>query len=208
MKINETITSVIKFHNVYQKLGDVILYLNDAAIYAFEYVFGKKPESNLSLEQFRADARNTIFKIQSDPTIHIPMEVFLMSTLTSCRKCTKKLVVEKQGKSFTLFTISEGVQIGKRFIKRCPSCHISEHYGYYTINYAINKTRMLDLKQFSTNKYLMSTEESVFSMSMLQLYEWELLIGCLPFQTKSNIYNSMFCGGLGIQTPITTKRKK
>ena len=81
-----------------------------------------------------------------------------------------------------------GTGSGRRYIIRCKKCKISEQYGYYFKD----EKRCLDLDQLICSKYFLSTEDTCFTKEMFRIYSYELILNCMPFQSKANIYNHVF----------------
>ena len=189
MKIVEKAVYLSNYLRLYEKFGKLVYSFTNAASYCYEKVFGVCASGDgFDLLSFMAEAENITLQLQYCNNEVEELSCILVSCRNNCRFCCKILHVEKKFRNVTVYDNSIGTTTGHRYTKRCTSCKVSESYGYYVKD----NIRVIDLDQFSENRYLMSTEETVFTIEMMDLYQYELHVTCMPFQSKAMIYNQYF----------------
>ncbi|XP_066912461.1 uncharacterized protein [Clytia hemisphaerica] len=90
--------------------------------------------------------------------------------------------MEKKAKPVTLYC-ENGTSLAYRYSGRCRKCSITD----FTTFYSFDGNRFLKIDD--ETKFLLSTEDTAFETSLLETYEWEITIGCMPFRSKVAIYN-------------------
>lgn len=115
----------------------------------------------------------------------------LMSNKKHCESCSGKLILRPDRPSnTTLYTESLGTLPAVHYRKYCANskrgCNIVQHYGYHTkgpskLNYDADWEKL---------QYFISSQETAFEVSMLQKFDFELLIGQLSYKQRAEIYNA------------------
>ena len=189
MRILDKTLYLRNYLRLYENFGKLVFTFSYAARFFYGKVFGvDAPGGTFELECFMAEAENITSDIERFDVNSEEISCILVSPKSNCRYCNKKLYIEKKFKLVTVYDNHSGTTTGQRYMKRCVSCKVSENYGYYVKD----NIRYIDYDQISENKYLMSTEETVFSMKMMDMYQYELHVTCMPFQSKCMIYNQFF----------------
>ena len=95
------------------------------------------------------------------------------------------LLVRADRPSFmTIYTDDMGTVHGTHFRKYCSKkCHFTQHYGFHT------EGDMFYDPDWNSLPYFVSTAKMAFSLSFLDRFEAELLLGQVSFNQKSAIYN-------------------
>jgi len=133
----------------------------------------------------RKNGKNELHKYGLDS--NFPTGGLLMTDAENCRKCHKKLVLDKKTHPVIIYHLTEGSMIGCRGTKFCRSCKIYEHYGYWTTNG--EKHHEVNSIQYDI---LLSSEETAFDMSMMREMSALLIAGAVPFSTYATAYNKRF----------------
>ena len=116
-----------------------------------------------------------------------PVASVLVSERRSCRKCGQVLILEKK-RHVVVFYLSEyRSYLGCRLTKLCRKCKIYEHYGFWTCN----GKKYFDNRCLQ-NKFLLSTEDTAFDMSLIRQCSSLLIVGAKPFSTFTASYNRRF----------------
>ncbi len=150
----------------------------------FKEIFDRNPINDLELNRFVAEAEDLAKHLETSKIKNVSL--LFESSLEYCRLCTSKLERKSSERPVVVYK-RDGARKGIHKIKYCRKCLIAEHYAYYVKKYY----RYLDVEQFKDAKYLFSSENTAFEKEMLREYKWELVIGKMSFQTKSNIYNQV-----------------
>ena len=117
----------------------------------------------------------------------LPMASILATNREVCRRCNKTLTIEGKPHVVVIYHIFFGTYLGSRITKSCKKCKVYEHYGFWIENgkWQFDEHRLeLD--------FLLSSEETVFNMSMLRECSSLLVVGAVPFTTISTSYNRRF----------------
>lgn len=120
-----------------------------------------------------------------------PLGIVLISSNSTCRSCGGTLLVRADRPSFmTIYTDDMGTVHGTHFRKYCQNsrkkCHFTQHYGFHTEG---DHGDMLYDPDWDSLPYFVSTAKTAFSLSFLDRFEAELLLGQVSFNQKSAIYN-------------------
>ena len=90
----------------------------------------------------------------------------------------------------TVYTDDMGTVNATRFRKYCQNsrkqCHFTQYYGYHKNGDSGN---IIFDQDWDQHQYLISTFKMAFSLSFLERFEAELLLGQVSFNQKSAIYN-------------------
>ena len=117
----------------------------------------------------------------------LPMASILVTNREECRRCKKLLVVDGKPRVVVIYHIFLGTYLGCRISKCCRRCKIYEHYGFWMEN----GERYFE-EDFENMDFLMSSEETVFDMSLMRENASLLVMGALPFRTFAASYNRRF----------------
>ena len=120
-----------------------------------------------------------------------PIGIILISNKSSCEMCGGRLLVRADRASFpVVYTEDMGTIPGTHFRKYCENqskgCHFTQHYGFCS-NDETNAV-VYDKECFKL-PYFMSTNMTVFQITLLQYFTAELLIGQVSYKQKADIYN-------------------
>ena len=88
-----------------------------------------------------------------------PMASVLVSDYQFCRKCGRALVLEKKRHVVVIYHS----ECGSHMTKHCRKCKIYKHYGFWTWD----RSKYFD-NQCLEKKYLLSTEDTAFHMSLIR----------------------------------------
>ena len=105
--------------------------------------------------------------------------------------CGGRLLVHADRPSFpVVYTEDMGTIPGTHFRKYCENqskgCHFTQHYGFFSND----KTNgVIYDKDYLRLPYFMSTNMTVFQLTLLQCLTAEMLIGQVSYKQKSDIYN-------------------
>lgn len=144
----------------------------------------------LNQEAFKSD--NSLMVELSQLTLTpstTPIGIILMSTVTDCINCGRKLSIRADRPSQVIIYDDElGTLPGTQYQKYCrkPGCRLYQYYGYHTTG--ANGKIVYDTNWHAL-PYFVSTQRTVFKLSMLKKFDVELLIGQLSYKQKADIYN-------------------
>ena len=200
-------------------IGKTFLNLREFTTVVQRYVFGYEVHQDIEdSSTFAAECKSLFQLVPSlnescadefqkfhDFTVECghPMSSVLVSDHQFCRKCGQALVLEKKRHVVVIYHSERGSYLGCRMTKHCRKCKIYEHYGFWTCD---------GMKYFDKlclqNKYLLSTEDTAFDMSLLKQCCSLLIVGAVAFSTFTASYNRRF--GYLKRTPhlIETPRKR
>ena len=117
----------------------------------------------------------------------IPMASVLVNKRDSCCRCNRILVVDGKPRVVVIYRIFLGSYLGCRITKCCRKCKIYEHYGFWLEN----GERYFD-EEFEKMEFMISSEETVFDMTLMRENASLLVMGALPFRTFAASYNRRF----------------
>lgn len=107
-----------------------------------------------------------------------PIGIILMSAVTSCINCGRKLSIRADRPSQVIIYDEElGTLPGTQYQKYCrkPGCRLYQYYGYHTTG--VN------------GKIVYDTSWNCLKISMIKRFDVELLIGQISYKQKADIYN-------------------
>lgn len=125
------------------------------------------------------------FKMKSKP-----LGVVLISSNSKCNLCKSKLMLRKdRPSSVFVYDKRMGTLPGSHFHKYCTnrSCTYVQYYGYYSSGGESNQVYYND--NWESLPYFVSSRETVFSMTLLNQFNAEILFGQLSFKQCADIYN-------------------
>ncbi len=191
---------------LFQIIGDVFLYFPRFCSIARRYVLVGVSENDLVDEKEDAQlyickSANLMNGFEADFrefhnfTINcgMPMASILVSKRDCCRRCNKRLVVDGKPRVVVIYHIFHGTYLGSR-ITRC--CY--EHYGFWIEN---------GERYFEDMEFLISSEETVFDMTLMRENASLLVMGVLPFRTFTASYNRQFKYGSSLGNANREKNK-
>ena len=143
--------------------------------------FKSEVSSLIYLHPYLANGSKDLFKDFHDFTLSCgsPMGTILMINQSTCRNnCKRYLSIESKQHLVIFYHINLGSYIGCRVTKVCRKCKIYEHYDYWTEK----GCRYFD-KGALGSKFLFSSEDTAFDMTLLRECSSFLLVGAVPFLT-------------------------
>lgn len=151
---------------------------------------------NLQLLNERAFATDVSLRLELQAMNHYaaqPLGIVLVSRNEKCLECSGNLLLRGDRPSrVTVYTESQGTVIGSHFVKFCQhfrkGCSFNQHYGYHSMG---NKSTSYYDSDWDKHPYLVSTSQTAFELTLLQRFDFELLIGELSYKQKSEIYNCL-----------------
>ena len=122
-----------------------------------------------------------------------PLGVVLVPTNSTCKSCKGNLKIRGDRPSYlTLYTDDMGTVPATLFRKYCCNSHrgctFTQHYGFHTFN-ENEKSEMIADSNWDNLPYFISTSKTGFSLSLLEKFDCELLLGQLSYKQKCDIYN-------------------
>ena len=117
----------------------------------------------------------------------VPMGGILVCSRETCRRCDGRLQVDKNYHVVVFYHEYFGSYLGSRVTKCCRKCQIYEHYGFWT-----EKGNRYFKEDCCESSFLLTSEETVFSVSLLEECESLLVVGAVPFSTFASSYNRRF----------------
>ena len=201
--ISENIHQLARLFHLNGVFGTYMKTIKNVSQYCYNLVFGLPENSvagDLQLQQFTCEAEN----ILSLPMLSLQntFKYVVVSDNVNCRKCGRALKIDNNFKIITVYDFSSGTSIGRRFVKACRKCSITESCTYYSEN----GKRFYDFTQDNEISIFQSTEDTAFTTKTLEFYNHELVIGHMSFLTKANIYNAMFDYTYSEGRPLKKKR--
>jgi len=116
----------------------------------------------------------------------------LISPESSCVNCGGKLILRKdRPASLVLYDDNIGAVPASHFHKYCSNhtCSVTQYYGYYTTGG--NDLRVIYNANWSSLPYFVASRETVFSTSLLERLDSEVMIGQISYQQRANIFNDV-----------------
>lgn len=107
----------------------------------------------------------------------------LLTGREACRSCGINLTLDHRHHIMQIYTL-KGPIAGKRYIKRCRSCSVSEYPGYYVYK----GNRYFDTN-WKNEKYLLTSLDTAFEIAMLRMFDIEFIHSSMSYLEKSAIYN-------------------
>ena len=200
-------------------IGNAFLNLRELTTVVERYVFGYDVQQVAEDSSTFAAECNSLFQLvpglkESSPeefrkfhdfTVECghPMSSVLVSEYQLCRKCGQSLVLDKKRHVVVIYHSERGTYLGCRMTKHCRKCKIYEHYGFWTCD----GIKYFD-KQSLQNKYLLSTEDTAFDMSLIRQCSSLLIVGAVAFSTFSASCNRRFGYLKRTAESIETPRKR
>ena len=89
------------------------------------------------------------------------MGAIFITVREKCRFCQKSLILDGKSNVVVVYDCEFGTYLGGRMSKRCKSCKVFEHYGYYPFE----GMRHVD-DNILKKEYLLSTKENAIQMSL------------------------------------------
>ena len=202
-----------RLFQVINRIGNTFLTLREFSTVIERFVFGydvhqvieesstfaAESESLFQLVPSLKESSSEDFKKFHDFTVECghPMASVLVSDHQFCRKCGRALVLEKKRHVVVIYHSERGSYLGCRMTKHCRKCKIYEHYGFWTCD----GSKYFD-NQCLGKKYLLSTEDTAFDMSLIRQCCSLLVVGAVAFSTFTAAYNRRF--GYLKRTPVST----
>ena len=116
-----------------------------------------------------------------------PMGAVLITKREVCRLCKKVLSVDPNSHVVVVYHEQRGTYLATRIPKSCRVCKVYEHCGFWTQGVK---------KQFDEdclkNKFLFSSEDTAFDISLLRQAANLLIVGAVPFATFAMAFNRKF----------------
>lgn len=108
----------------------------------------------------------------------------LISDKEHCESCGGKLLLRSDRPSnITLYTESYGTLPAIHYRKYCANskqgCNVVQHFGYHTKGRPSKLYYDIDWEEL---QYIISSQETAFEISLLQKYDFELLIGQVSYK--------------------------
>ena len=125
------------------------------------------------------------------PGIGTPMGIILISSKERCNVCGSALKIRADRPStVTLYDDRMGMLLATHFTKYCrkTGCSFQQHYGYFTLGESAEITYD---HNWQSLPYFMSSQETAFTMDMLQRFDAEILIGQISYKQRADIYNKI-----------------
>lgn len=203
-RIGSIFLSLTEFRSVIQKF---VYGSNPSEVIEDSTTFVAETESLLQLCPSLKETSHEEFKMFHDFTVNCgqPLSTVLVSQRQSCRKCSATLTLDKNRHVVVIYHLERGTYLGSRLTKCCKKCKLYEHYGFWTHG---------GKKYFDgsclKNKYLLSTEDTAFEMSLLRQCASLLIVGAVAFSTFTASYNRRFQyvkRNLTQELPHSDKRK-
>ena len=116
-----------------------------------------------------------------------PLGLILISDIKECILCGSTLRTRRdRPASLIVYDKDMGTVPGSHFHKQCtnPTCGCTQYYGFYTI-----RGEVVFNPNWNSLAYFVSSRETAFSMSLLNQFNAEILIGQLSFQQCTDVYN-------------------
>ena len=126
---------------------------------------------------------------QFPPSSPHPVGVVLISATVKCFLCQRPLSLRADRPSrIVIYDDRLGTLPGTHYHKYCrtPRCTVHQYYRYHTKG---NKGELHYDSDWSALPYFVSTQKTAFSMTLLQKYDAELLIGQVSYKQRADIYN-------------------
>ena len=122
-----------------------------------------------------------------------PLGIILISENSVCKSCGGKLHVRADRPTFlALYTDDMGTVPGTLSHKYCcnshKGCTFTQHYGFHSFN-DNEVSESVANSNWAELPYFMSTHKTGFSMSFIEMFDAELLLGQVSYKQKSDIYN-------------------
>lgn len=194
---------LLRLFFVLSRIGNVFLYINEFRSVIQKFVYGDNPsevtedstafatetESLLQLCPALKESSDEAFKAFHDFTVNCgqPLGTVLVSERQSCRKCSNSLTLDKNKHVVVIYHQECGTYLGSRLTKLCRKCKIYEHYGFWTQD----GKKYLDANCLK-KKYMLSTEDTAFDLSLLKQCGSLLIVGAVAFSTFTASYNRRF----------------
>ena len=118
-----------------------------------------------------------------------PIGLVLVSDRKNCLSCNSKLLVRRDRPATVIvYTDSMGSVTGSHFHKYCinTNCHFVQYYGYYTSG---GSSQVYYNQEWRSLPYFISSRETVFSISLLNRFNAEILLGQMSFKQCADVYN-------------------
>lgn len=119
-----------------------------------------------------------------------PLGVILISAVKECVLCGSSLMLRKdRPASVIVYDKDMGTVPGSNFHKYCtnPICGCTQYYGFYTSGGS--QSEVVFNHDWASLPYFVSSRETALSMSLLQQFNAEILIGQLSFKQCADVYN-------------------
>lgn len=119
-----------------------------------------------------------------------PLGIVLISSKSACRLCGDILLLRSDRPSnITAYTDSWGTAICTQYHKFCRNfrkgCSLQQYYGYSSEK---NGVQLYD-KDWSTQKYFISSNDTAFELTFLKRLDAELLLGQISYSQSAEIFN-------------------
>jgi len=118
-----------------------------------------------------------------------PLGVVLISENDSCLVCGSKLLLRKDRPAkVVIYDDIEGTLPASHYHKYCKnrSCGFVQYYGYYTKG---GSPFVYFYSNWKTLPYFLSSNETAFSMKLMERFDAEIFIGQLSFKQCADLYN-------------------
>lgn len=177
IKIKSSREFLFRFYQCFEKFGELDSSKSITADYCYKEIFNVYNAPNtVERNQFIAEYRN----LSREITKKNLLDIVLPSK--SCAICGSNLILDDNPKEIIIYGNNKGTVVGKRFSSHCRPCGVTDFLTFYS-----HKGKRYLTKDKSD--IFVSTEETAFRREFLETFEWELLLGCMPFRQKCAIYN-------------------
>lgn len=134
-----------------------------------------------------------IHELRTKPDAKLPLGIILVSSHTTCRLCGGKLLIRHdRASNITVYTESFGTVIGTHYNKYCQNfrknCSFKQYYGFSSTDIGGQLINSYD-DNWEDHKYIVSTADTAFELTMLKKYDAELFLGQVSYSQKADIYN-------------------
>ena len=122
-----------------------------------------------------------------------PLGVVLVPTNSTCKSCGGNLKIRADRPSYlSLYTDEMGTVPATLFRKYCSNSHkgctFTQHYSFHSFNNKENSETVAD-SDWDELPYFVSTSKTGFSLTFLERFDSELLLGQVSYKQKCDIYN-------------------
>ena len=121
-----------------------------------------------------------------------PLGHILISSNEKCLQCGAKLLLRKDRSALLIIYDDElGTIPGTHFHKNCtnPACGLRQYYGYYIAGGSVTFN-----PDWEDLPYFVSSQETAFSLKLLQRFNAEIVFGQMSFKQCADVYNFLHNG--------------
>lgn len=150
-------------------------------------------ENLMELDAGFLENDTSLFKEMCQRSTHAnnPLGCVLISKNNTCRVCGDRLLLKARDsiRKVVVYDEVHGTYIGCHYVKFCKNitCKFRQYYGKYTTD----GVELYYDPDWMGNDFLLSTQQTAFSMRLIKNFDTELLIGQISYNQKANIYNTI-----------------